>query len=131
MAKTGAAYLTVRNKGAADKLVAVSSDAAQSAMLHRMVNKDGMMTMQHVNSLPVPAGGSAVLKPGSYHVMFVGLKAQLKEGATFPLNLTFEKAGKVTVQVTVQRPEAAQGDAGRDDGPMKGHGEKGMGGMKH
>lgn len=123
MAKTSAAYFTVKNKGAADKLVGVSSDVAASTMLHQMVNKDGMMIMQHVDSLSVPAGGSAVLKPGSYHVMFVGLKAQLKAGTAFPLHLTFEKAGKVTVQVAVQRPEGARAEAGKEHGQT--------GGMKH
>jgi len=35
--------------------------------------------------------------PGGMHIMLVGLKQPLKEGQTFPLTLTFRKAGKVDV----------------------------------
>jgi copper(I)-binding protein len=38
--------------------------------------------------------------------MFMGLKAPLKAGETFPLTLKFEKAGELTVQVKVQAPGA-------------------------
>jgi hypothetical protein len=132
LAKTGAAYLMVKNKGAApDKLVAVSADVAEIVELHRMVNKDGMMSMQHVDAVAIPAHGSAALKPGGYHVMFVNLKTPFTAGTTFPLQLTFEKAGKVTVEVTVQRPDGDHGSAGKDHGSVKKDGDKGMGGMKH
>ena len=42
------------------------------------------------------------LKPGSYHVMLIGLKKPLTAGETFPLTLTFEKAGNISVTVPVQ-----------------------------
>ena len=39
-----------------------------------------------------------------YHLMLMGLKAPLKAGSSFPLKLKFEKAGEVTVEVTVLPP---------------------------
>ena len=50
----------------------------------------------------VPAHGMATLQPGSFHVMMMGLAKPLEEGHSFPLTLTFEQAGEVTVEVTVQ-----------------------------
>jgi copper(I)-binding protein len=46
------------------------------------------------------------LKPGGYHIMFVGLKAPLKDGDQFPMTLKFEKAGEVEVTVNVEAPKA-------------------------
>ena len=66
--------------------------------------------------LPVAANGSVELKPGSYHVMLIGLKKPLKVGETIPLTLDFEKAGKVSLTV----PVWAMG-AGHDDMPGMGH----------
>ncbi|HEX7928968.1 MAG TPA: copper chaperone PCu(A)C, partial [bacterium] len=125
MAKTGAVYFTIKNAGiAADRLVGVASDKAATVGLHQTVNKDGMLSMQHADALDIPAGGSAALKPGGYHIMFMNLKAPFTEGDKFPLTLTFAKAGKVTVDVWVEKP--------KDDGkgaPMPMEPDHGM--MKH
>jgi copper(I)-binding protein len=41
--------------------------------------------------------------------MFMGLKSGLKEGASFPATLQFEKAGNVQVQFSVQGMGASSG----------------------
>ncbi len=101
MAKAGAAYMTVHNKGGADRLVGATADVGMKAELHTHIHDGGVMKMRRVEAVDIPADGMAVLEPGGDHVMFMGLKAPLKEGAMFPLTLTFEKAGDVTVQVHV------------------------------
>jgi copper(I)-binding protein len=109
-ARNGAAYFTIVNKGkASDRLVAVSTPVAAMAELHRTEDDKGVMKMLPVTSVEVKAGGRAVFKPGGYHVMLMGLKAPLKEGQSFPLTLTFEKAGKLDVTVKV-RKVGAMGD---------------------
>src|SRR3546814_11454455 len=64
------------------------------------------MRMRPVDGVPLPAGGMAELQPGGYHVMLIGLKHALKQGEHFPLTLTFEKAGTVTIEVPVLSPGA-------------------------
>ncbi len=59
--------------------------------------------------IEVPAGGMAELKPGGFHVMFMGLKQPLEEGGSFPVTLVFERAGTVTVDVTVGAAGAMEG----------------------
>jgi hypothetical protein len=50
----------------------------------------------------VPANGEAVLKPGSFHVMLIGLTRDLVAGETMSVTLTFEQAGDVTVQAPIR-----------------------------
>ncbi|TFV90878.1 copper chaperone PCu(A)C [Oxalobacteraceae bacterium OM1] len=100
---TGAAYLSIQNKGkAADRLIAASTPVAQSVEIHSMKMDGNVMRMREVAAIEVPAGGKVSLAPGAdYHLMLVGLKQPLKLDDAFPLTLTFEKAGKVEVSVTV------------------------------
>ena len=65
-ASTGAVYLTINNKSHdADRLLGASSDVAGKSQIHEMKVVNGTMEMREVTGgLPVPAGGSVVLKPG-------------------------------------------------------------------
>lgn len=102
-AKVGALYLTVRNDGTeADRLLGVSTDAAERCELHLSATAGDVMTMRMVENMEVPAGGSAAFAPQGAHIMLLGLKAQLKKGAHFAATLHFEKAGDVAIEVAVQ-----------------------------
>ncbi|MBZ9872733.1 copper chaperone PCu(A)C [Mesorhizobium sp. BR1-1-9] len=103
-AKVAGGYFTITNKGnAPDRLLSISSDVSEKAELHEMGVKDGVMTMRPVvGGLEIPAGGKVALAPGGYHLMFVGLKRQPKQGEEFAATLTFEKAGAVNVEFAVE-----------------------------
>ena len=111
-ATTGAAYLTITEEGAADRLVSVSTPVAGTAAVHETINDQGTMKMRPVNGLALAPGKPVILSPGGYHVMLMGLKAPLKLGDTFPLTLTFEHAAPVTVTVTVETPAGGMGGMG-------------------
>jgi periplasmic copper chaperone A len=101
-AKTGAVYMTLKNQGAAaDRLVAVTTEAAMSAEVHENLVEDGVAKMRPVEVFEIPAGGSVELKPGGYHIMLMGLKAPLKKGGMIMLQLKFEHAGMVNVMAHV------------------------------
>lgn len=107
----GVAYFGLENKGdAADRLVSASSPVAKSAELHNHVMEGEVARMRHVDAIEIPAGGSEVLKPGGLHVMLMGLNEPLQEGQMFPLTLTFENAGDVTVEVLVQAMGKSKGE---------------------
>jgi periplasmic copper chaperone A len=103
-AKVAGGYFTITNNGSApDRLVSISSDVSEKAELHEMGVKDGVMTMRPVaGGLEIPAGGKVALAPGGYHLMFIGLKRQPKQGEKFSATLTFEKAGTVSVDFVVE-----------------------------
>jgi copper(I)-binding protein len=107
--KSTGAFMQIKSP-ADTALVAVSSPAAKIAEVHSMKMEGGVMKMNAVDKLAVPAGQGVELKPGGYHVMLLDLVAPLKEGDSVPLKLTFEdKAGKKeTLDVkAVVRPLAA------------------------
>jgi len=100
---TGGGFLRLENRGkAADRLLSASAEVGRSTELHSMKMEGDVMRMREVEGIEIPAGRYVELKPGGLHLMFMGLKAPLKEGDKFPLRLKFEKAGEVTVTVNVE-----------------------------
>jgi periplasmic copper chaperone A len=120
-AENGAAYLTIVTP-AADKLVAISTPAAKKTGLHTMTMDGGVMKMRPLDGLDVPANQPVTLKPGGIHIMLQGLNEPLQAGKSFPLTLTFEKAGQRQVEVAVEKAGAMgpEGHAGMQM-PMPGH----------
>lgn len=109
-APVGGGFMTIENFGEeADRLLLVSSDVANETQIHEMAMEGDVMKMrQLVDGLEIPAGETVVLAPGSFHIMFLGLKQAFVEGETIPVTLTFEKAGPVEIMLPV---EAAAADA--------------------
>jgi copper(I)-binding protein len=105
--RTGVVYLTIVDQGAPDRLIAVASPVAGQAQLHQSFNDHGIAKMRDVGALSVAPGKPVTLAPNGYHVMLMDLKQPLKQGDTFPVTLTFEKAGQVTVTVTVEKAGAS------------------------
>lgn len=103
-AKSGAVYLTLRNRGAADdRLIGVTTPVASQAGLHAETMENGVMEMRPLASVDVAPGATASLKPGGNHIMLTGLKRPLKQGDHIPLTLKFAHAPPLTVQVEVAR----------------------------
>jgi copper(I)-binding protein len=106
-AANGAAFMRIYNTTeTADRVVAASANVSKTVELHTHIMDGDIMRMREVEAIDVPAGGAADLEPGGLHIMFLGLDAPLKEGETFPLTLTFENAGDVTVDVAISGPGA-------------------------
>ncbi len=102
----GGGYLTLTGTTQADRLLSVKSNVAKSVELHRMDMDGNVMRMREVDAIDVPAGQTVQLKPGGLHIMFVGLTQTLKNGATIPLTLRFEKGGEVKVDMKVMNQTA-------------------------
>ena len=100
-AKAAGVYLTVHNGGPVDALAGASCDRADLCQLHEIREQDGVARMVAVERIPVPAGGTVVLKPGGQHVMLLGLHGPLVAGERLTLTLVFAKAGPRQVQAVV------------------------------
>lgn len=100
----GVAYMKIENKGQSDDaLLSASSPVAASVEVHNMSMEGDVMKMRALDQLDIKAGSKVEMKPGNgYHIMLLGLKKPLKNGDTFPLTLSFKKAGKVKVSVHVE-----------------------------
>jgi copper(I)-binding protein len=108
--KATGAFMKITAKDNA-KLVGDSSPVAGVAEIHEMkVEKDVMKMAALPNGLDLPAGKAVELKPGSFHVMLMDLKAPLAKDTTVPLTLMFQDAKGVKsnvelkVQVGMQAP---------------------------
>jgi hypothetical protein len=67
-----------------------------------MTMSDGVMKMRKMDhGLEIKPGQTVELKPGSYHLMFNGLRDGLKQGETIKGTLEFEKAGSIEVEFQV------------------------------
>ncbi|WP_434608000.1 copper chaperone PCu(A)C [Pseudomonas sp. D2-30] len=112
-APTVAGYFIIHNGGRSeDKLLSVDSPIAGKAELHEHVMQNDLMKMQPVDGIVIAPGATVTFAPMAYHVMLLDLKDRslLSDGKRFPMTLHFEKAGDVTVNVTVQKkaPDGTQ-----------------------
>ncbi|MBS4080912.1 MULTISPECIES: copper chaperone PCu(A)C [Pseudomonas] len=94
------AFMTV-TADSDSKLLSVATPIAKDVQIHEMTMKNDVMSMGPVKFVELPAGKAVKLDPNGYHVMLMGLSAQLKEGETVPLTLTVEnaKGEKETLEV--------------------------------
>lgn len=94
-----AGFLLVKNSGGtADRLTSVTSSLSDNVSIHETKNN----TMRMVTSFEVPAGGELDLERGGNHIMFTELKQQPKRGETVSVELHFEKADPITVDIPVK-----------------------------
>ena len=101
--KSTGAYMHLQSADGA-RLVGVSSPVAATVELHRMDMKDGMMQMRQVDGIDLPAGKGVNLATGSYHIMLVGLKHQLKPGQAIDITLLLQGKDNKREHVTVKVP---------------------------
>ena len=115
-ATIGAGYMKITNTGSEpDRLVGGSAPFAGRLEVHSMTMEQGVMKMREVkDGLEIKPGETVELKPGGYHMMFVGLKQPLKQGEDLIVTLKFAKGGTVEVKYPVEAvgaggPAAGQG----------------------
>ncbi len=88
----------------ASRLVAVSTPVAGVAEVHEMKMNNGVMSMRALPALDLPANQAVELKPGSYHLMLMDLKAPLTKDSSVALTLTFKDAKGVETKQQVSVP---------------------------
>jgi len=91
------------------KLLSVRSPAAGIVEIHEMSMSGDVMKMHAVPALELPAGKAVDLAPGSYHVMMMGLKQQLKAGDSVVLTLVIEGKDGKRETLEVKAPVKALG----------------------
>jgi copper(I)-binding protein len=100
-ARTAAAYLTITNTGTADRLLGGTTPLARALEVHTHVSEGGLLRMERLGELALPAGESVRLEPGGLHLMLVDVAAPLAAGARVALSLRFAVAGTLEIEVPV------------------------------
>ncbi|GGY67458.1 copper chaperone PCu(A)C [Streptomyces omiyaensis] len=92
-------FLTIQNTGdTADKLTSVTSPLSDDVTMHE--TKDQKMLA--VKAFDIPADGELKLARGGNHLMFMELKSKPKQGDKVSIELHFEKADPITVELPVE-----------------------------
>ncbi len=97
-------YITLINTGSEpDRLIGGSNAFAGKFEIHEMSMDGGVMKMRMMpKGIEIKPGQTVEFKPGSYHLMFVGLKQPFEKGKRVKGTLQFEKGGTVEVEYAVE-----------------------------
>ena len=94
LAKTGAAYFSISNKGESTLVlvsVSVSPNSAMSAEFHHTIIQNDMMQMQELSDgVKIQSGETLDFSPGGKHIMLMGLTGPLTKGEAIVLRLHFD-----------------------------------------
>jgi copper(I)-binding protein len=102
---TTVGYLDIRNNGAADELISVSTSVGGVVELRGPVTKGVSPVIMHtVKDIPIPADATTQLIPNSYHLLIANPGA-MYDGKDIYLKLTFAHAGSMTVIALVTNPQ--------------------------
>lgn len=104
------AFFQIRSSTDA-RLLEVQSTAAGSVEIHEMKMENNVMKMRQLDHLELPAGKLVELKPGSFHLMLMDLKMQIKSGDVIPLTLIVEGKDKKRQALQIQLKARALYDA--------------------
>ena len=97
-----AGYMTIVNMGEKpDKLLNIEVDFAV-AELHNSEINNGIVSMNKVDFIEIPAQIAKSLKPGGYHVMFSKFNIELIDESELIGVLNFELAGEIKVVFEVE-----------------------------
>jgi len=73
-----------------------------------MMDSNGTMQMMHQDSVPLSAGAEVEFAPRGLHIMFTGLKRNLKAGDRVEVVLHFKKHADISLIVPVQDAQGEQ-----------------------
>lgn len=104
--RNSAAFMKITNNtDIDDTLYSVSSDLAKVVEVHETYERENdMKGMRHVDYLIIPSKSFVELKPGSFHIMLIGLNEDLKLDFQAKIKLFFKRTGEVEVPFTVRNP---------------------------
>ena len=101
--ENSAMFMMLKNKSARPvSLISAQSSAADVVELHTHTMANGVMQMRQVSEINIPANDHVSLQPGSFHIMLIGLKKQLKEGDKVSVKLHFSSGEMAIVEMPVK-----------------------------
>jgi copper(I)-binding protein len=94
-------YMTLRNTGSTgDRIVAVASPFASKAELRAGKAAGGAL----LPAIAIEAGATVELNAEAPHIVLSGLTEPLDGYQYFPMVVTFERAGRIEIEVYVEEP---------------------------
>lgn len=117
VADTAAGYLTLKNRGDHKVMVtSVECDVAATPEFHSMKVHDGMVHMQKMEEVAVPAGGSLEFAPGGDHLMLKELTRELRAGDHVMLKISTSDGESIAIHAEVRDMRGKVSDQGHQGG---------------
>lgn len=102
---SSAAYMVISNCGSEpDQLIKVSSSISGTTSMHQSEMVNGVIVMNEVSEIAIPAGKKVELTTGGYHIMMMDIQKEIKAGDPVDLTLQFAKNGEVKVSTIARNP---------------------------
>ena len=96
---TGLFFKIENNSAAADTLYKVEFEPAGLVQIHETYDAgNDMMGMREIGKVVIPPKSTFELKPGSYHIMLMKLKQDIKKGYVGEFKLYFKQAGMIKIK---------------------------------
>lgn len=131
--RPSAGYLGIENQGQeADRLMAITSPDFGRVEMHDTQSDGGMKKMVKLDGVEIGPGNTVDFAPGGKHLMLFEPTRPLKNGDTVSMELTFAKAGPMTIRFTVldEIPRQPSGMGDMDHNKMD-HSPMDHSGMDH
>jgi copper(I)-binding protein len=98
----GGYFTAINGTGRELAILGASSDACGMLMMHQSSNKGGMSSMDMVDRVIVPAGGTVRFAPGGYHLMCENPTAKMKVGGKVGVLLKLSDGSSVAAGFMVK-----------------------------
>ena len=72
--------ILANNGRSAEKLLSATTPLADKIQFHEETEENGVARMRELRSVEIAPGTKIAFKPGSMHMMMVGLRQPLKQG---------------------------------------------------
>lgn len=119
-----AGYFVIHGGEEDVQLRRVTTDGALRVEMHESVMKDGMMTMQPIDQVEVPAKSKVAFAPGGKHVMIFGINPAVVKAGEMQMTLLFSNGDRLIVDAVIRNPannDAAAGGMANMSGNMADH----------
>ncbi|MGH1601037.1 copper chaperone PCu(A)C [Campylobacter majalis] len=94
----GAIFMDITNNLNANiKLINAKSNISKSVEIHTHAVINGMKMMTKIDAIEIPMNQTTSLKPGSYHIMLMGLNADITPETEFSVTLEFDTGKSITL----------------------------------
>lgn len=115
-----AGYFVAHGGDAGAQIRGVITDYALKVEMHESVSKDGVMSMQPIDSVDIPAKGEVAFAPGAKHLMIFGVNDTAISRGKMQLTFLMGNGDRLLVDAVIRKPEAAGAPAAKG-GAHQGH----------
>ncbi|MGW8204258.1 copper chaperone PCu(A)C [Sphingomonas bisphenolicum] len=114
--RPSAGYFVIHGGDAGTQLRGVLTDYALKVAMHESIDKDGMVTMEAIDTVDVPAKGQVAFAPGGKHLMLWGINDTAISRGKMQLTFLMGNGDRLLVDAVIRKPEAAGAASPKPEG---------------